>query len=100
MTRYGNCSVCQVVHPAPFGSHCKFMADAKAYCKANGIDKVDFMKHTDFAGMPKPIDGDEVAGEDGAPLEGGAATAVGAWTPDVIADLLKINADQKDKWTL
>lgn len=42
-----------------------------------------------------PVDGDDVAGEDRAPLEGGAGAAIGAWTPDMIADLLKINADQK-----
>lgn len=56
MTRYGKCSVCQVVHPAPFGSRCRYVSDAKLYCKDNGIDEAEFMKHIDFAGMPKPVD--------------------------------------------
>lgn len=68
MTRFGKCSVCQVIHPAPFGSRCKYAADAKQYCKDHGINESEFASHIDFASMPKPTTDDEVGREDSAAL--------------------------------
>lgn len=66
MTRFGKCSISDEVHPAPFGSCCMYLADAKQYCIDHEIDEAEFKNHIDYAGMPKPTKDDEVDREDGA----------------------------------
>lgn len=98
MPRFGKCSGCNVLHPAPFGSRCRYALEAKAYCKANNIPEKDFATYVDYDSMPKYTATDEIAAEvddtEGSGEENkppGIDNAPPVW----VTDLIRINHEQR-----
>lgn len=99
MPRYGKCSICKVLHPAPFGVRCIYVKDAKKYCQDKGLPEMGFYKHIDFAGMPKfkedneVIEGEELDEKDGILDLPGAPLA----EDSQVKELVRINLEQQDQ---
>lgn len=96
MVIFCKCSVCQVMHLAPYGSSCKYAAEARQYCVDNRLPEKDFSQYIDLEGMPKPgIDDDiEQDSKEQDPKDSSDITLA------MVQDLVRINRDQAKQMDL
>lgn len=88
-----------MLHPAPFGSRCRYALDAKAYCKANNLPEKEFLTYVDYDSMPKYTATDEIADElDDVKTENGQESKLNTTeSPTWINDLIRINHEQRQQ---
>lgn len=96
MPKFGKCSWCNAMHQAPFGSRCKYSADAKQYCRDNNIPEDQYLQHVDYCGMPTIAATDDISVklDSDESLQNVGATGTDL-SQDKVDQLLRRNQDQK-----